>query len=69
MDTHDKTKGSVRVEELTEEQFAVRFDALGAAGSELGVFAHAAQPRERRRHAAVEGCPSGETQKDRWSSW
>src|SRR5262245_66551465 len=42
MDTHDKTKGSFPVEELTEEQFLARFDALEAAGHELDVFAHAA---------------------------
>ena len=42
MDTHDKTKGSFPAEELTEEQFFARFDALGAAGYELDVFAHAA---------------------------
>lgn len=42
MDTHDKIKGSFPAEQLTEEQFFARFDALGAAGYELGVFAHAA---------------------------
>lgn len=42
MDTHDRTKGSFPAEELTEEQFFVQFDALGVAGYELGVFAHAA---------------------------
>src|SRR5262249_55304420 len=42
MDTHDKTKGSFPAEELTEEQFFVRFDALEAAGHELHVVAHAA---------------------------
>lgn len=42
MDTHDKTKGSFPAVELTEEQFLAQFDALGEAGAELGVFAHAA---------------------------
>ena len=42
MDTHDKTKGSFQAEKLTEEQFFAQFDALEAAGYELGVFAHAA---------------------------
>ena len=42
MDTHDKTKGSFPAEELTEEEFFARFDALEAAGYELHVFAHAA---------------------------
>ena len=42
MDTHEWTKGSFPAEELTEEQLFAQFDALGAAGYELGVFAHAA---------------------------
>lgn len=48
MDTHDKTKGSFPAEELTEEQFFAQFDALGAAGCELGVFAHAAHVNLRQ---------------------
>ena len=42
MDTHDRTKGSFPREEVTEDQFFAQFDALGAAGSGLDVFAHAA---------------------------
>ena len=42
MDTHDKSKGSFPAEKLTEAQFFARFDALEVAGSDLGVFAHAA---------------------------
>ena len=42
MDTHDKSKGSFPAEELTEEQFFARFDALEAAGYEIDVSAHAA---------------------------
>jgi len=42
LDTHDKTKGSFPPDELTEEQFFARFDALEAAGYDLHVFAHAA---------------------------
>jgi len=42
MDTHDKTKGSFPIDEITEEQFFAQFDALDAAGHSLGVFAHAA---------------------------
>jgi len=48
MDTHDKTKGSFPVEELTEEQFWARFDALEAAGYEFAVFAHAAHVNLRK---------------------
>jgi hypothetical protein len=48
IDTHDKTKGSFPAEELTEEQFFARFDALEAAGYELGVFAHAAHVNLRK---------------------
>jgi len=40
MDTHDKTKGSFPAEELSEEQFFARFDALEEAGLELDAFAH-----------------------------
>jgi hypothetical protein len=42
MDTHDRAKGTFPSEEVTEEQFFAQFDALGAAGAELDVFAHAA---------------------------
>jgi len=42
MDTHDKTKGSFPTEDVTEEQFRAQFEALEAAGGNLGVFAHAA---------------------------
>jgi len=42
MDTHDKAKGTFPAEELTEEQFFARFDALEDAGRELEVNAHAA---------------------------
>jgi Protein of unknown function (DUF4242) len=51
MDTHDKTKGSFPAEELTEEQFFARFDALEAAGYELDVFAHAAHVNLRKGKA------------------
>jgi len=51
MDTHDKTKGSFPPEELTEEQFFSRFDALEAAGFELDVFAHAAHVNLREGKA------------------
>jgi len=42
IDTHDRTKGSFPVEELTAEQFFARFDALEKAAHELDVFGHAA---------------------------
>ncbi len=42
MDTHDKAKGTFPVEELTEEEFFARFDALEEAGRGLEVMAHAA---------------------------
>ncbi len=42
MDTHDRAKGTFPREQITEEQFFAQFDALGAAGAELDVFAHAA---------------------------
>lgn len=48
LDTHDKSKGSFPIEELTEEQFFARFDALEAAGYELGVSAHAAHVNLRK---------------------
>ena len=51
MDTHDKTKGSFPVEELTEEQFFARFDALEAAGYDLHVVAHAAHLNLRKGQA------------------
>jgi hypothetical protein len=48
IDTHDKTKGTFPAEELTEEQFWAQLDALGAAGYDLGVFAHAINLRQGR---------------------
>jgi Nickel responsive protein SCO4226-like len=42
IDTHDKTKGSFPVQELTEEQFFEQFDALEEAAKAFGVFGHAA---------------------------
>jgi hypothetical protein len=51
LDTHDKTKGSFPAEELTEEQFFARFDALEAVGYELAVFAHAAHVNLRKGKA------------------
>jgi hypothetical protein len=42
IDTHDKTKGSFPLQELTEEQFHDQFAALEAAAAPLGVFGHAA---------------------------
>jgi hypothetical protein len=42
IDTHDKTKGSFPLGELTEEQFFAQFDALEAAAPQFGVGAHAA---------------------------
>ena len=51
MDTHDKTKGSFPPDELTEEQFFARFDALEAAGYDLHVFAHAAHVNLRKGEA------------------
>jgi len=51
MDTHDKTKGSFPAEELSEEQFFARFDALEEAGLELDAFAHAAHVNLREGKA------------------
>ena len=42
IDTHDKSKGSFPLQELTEEQFFAQFDALDEAAREFGVFGHAA---------------------------
>jgi hypothetical protein len=42
IDTHDKAKGSFPKRELSEEEFYAQFDALEAAGQEIGVFGHAA---------------------------
>jgi hypothetical protein len=42
IDTHDKTKGSFPMQELTEEQFFAQFDALEKAAAEVGAFGHAA---------------------------
>ncbi len=42
IDTHDKTKGSFPIGELTEEQFLAQFDALEAVCPDHGVQAHAA---------------------------
>ena len=42
IDTHDKSKGSFPMRELTEEQFFEQFAALEEAAHELGVFGHAA---------------------------
>ena len=42
IDTHDKTKGSFPMQELTEEQFFEQFDALEIAGEEFHVIGHAA---------------------------
>ena len=42
IDTHDKTKGTFPVAELTEEQFLAQFDALEKAAHHLDVFGHAA---------------------------
>ena len=51
MDTHDKTKGSFPAEELSEERFLARFDALEEAGLELDAFAHAAHVNLREGKA------------------
>ncbi|HTK91756.1 MAG TPA: nickel-binding protein [Verrucomicrobiae bacterium] len=51
MDTHDRTKGSFPVEELSEEQFFARFDALEVAGRELEVYAHVAHVSLREGRA------------------
>ena len=42
IDTHDKTKNSFPLEELSEEQFFDQFAALEEAAKEFGVFGHAA---------------------------
>jgi Protein of unknown function (DUF4242) len=42
IDTHDKTKGSFPVEELTEQQFFDQFDALEKAAVQFQVVGHAA---------------------------
>src|SRR6478735_6967484 len=42
IDTHDKTKGSFPVGELTEEQFLAQFDELEKVAADFGAFAHAA---------------------------
>lgn len=42
IDTHDKTKGSFPVDELTEQQFLDKFDALDAVAATFGAIAHAA---------------------------
>jgi len=42
IDTHDKTKGSFPVGELTEEQFLAQFDELEKAAPNFALFAHAA---------------------------
>jgi uncharacterized protein DUF4242 len=65
MDTHDKTKGSFPAEELTEEQFFTRFDALAAAGHDLHVFAHAAHVnlREGKTFCFMSGPDEGAIRK------
>ena len=42
IDTHDKSKGSFPVQELTEEQFFAQFDALDEAARQFDVVGHAA---------------------------
>src|SRR5439155_25775930 len=42
IDTHDKTKGSFPVGELTEEQFLAQFDELEKVAPKFDAFAHAA---------------------------
>ena len=42
IDTHDKTKGSFPVGELTEEQFLAQFDELEKVAPNFDAFAHAA---------------------------
>ena len=42
IDTHDKTKNSFPLEELSEEQFFDQFATLEEAAKEFGVFGHAA---------------------------
>jgi len=42
IDTHDKTKGSFPVGELTEEQFLAQFDDLEKVAPQFDAFAHAA---------------------------
>src|SRR5262245_52168113 len=42
IDTHDKTKGSFPIGELSPEEFLAQFDALEAAAPQYGVNAHAA---------------------------
>ena len=42
IDTHDKSKGSFPIQELTEQEFFDQFAALEEAAHELGVLGHAA---------------------------
>ena len=42
IDTHDRTKGSFPVGELSEEQFLAQFDALERAAEQFHVIGHAA---------------------------
>ena len=42
IDTHDKSKGSFPVGELTEAQFLEQFDELEKVATNFGAFAHAA---------------------------
>ena len=48
IDTHDKTKGSFPVGELTEADFFAQFDALEEAAPQFGVGAHAALDKKTR---------------------
>ena len=51
IDTHDRTKGSFPIEEITEEQFFAQFDALDKVAHELGAFGHAAHVNLREGKA------------------
>jgi hypothetical protein len=42
IDTHDKSKASFPLQELTEEQFFQQFAELEEAAEQFGVFGHAA---------------------------
>jgi len=42
IDTHDKTKGSFPLRQLTEAEFFAKFDGLEEAAPRFGVGAHAA---------------------------
>jgi hypothetical protein len=42
IDTHDKSKGTFPVQELTEAEFFEQFDALEQAAKKFGAFGHAA---------------------------